>query len=282
MIMKFSVALVLGLSINQTSRADVAAQSEISQSCIAVGCFPGDDPGYPVTLAQPGNYLLTTDLEPPDNRLLNTIEIRRSQVDLDLGGFTIEGGGRRAGGRNGVQIMARARNGIFVADQATGAPQLLVRVHNGVIRGFEGAGIQAPDPAWGSTFEALTVSDCGVGIEINAQGINYGVAVLVRASELNRNLIGIEAGAANPTIRSNSFDYNAVGINAYWGDVVSDNIFLTAPQGSTDIVGLHCEACGFWGNEFQIDSVANRPYELIQGLDLGHNTCPGEPGGRCP
>ncbi len=33
---------------------------EINQACaVNTGCFPGDDPGFPVTVVQPGSYSLT-------------------------------------------------------------------------------------------------------------------------------------------------------------------------------------------------------------------------------
>jgi hypothetical protein len=42
---------------------------EINQSCIAVGCFPGDTAGFPVTITSSGSYLLTGNLEVHLNRV---------------------------------------------------------------------------------------------------------------------------------------------------------------------------------------------------------------------
>jgi hypothetical protein len=39
-------------------------QLEINQACaVNTGCFPGDDPGFPVTITQPGSYRLTGNLD---------------------------------------------------------------------------------------------------------------------------------------------------------------------------------------------------------------------------
>jgi hypothetical protein len=42
-----AIALLAG-----TSAALAEGEFEIDQACVAVGCFPGDAPGFPVTLAQ--------------------------------------------------------------------------------------------------------------------------------------------------------------------------------------------------------------------------------------
>ena len=37
---------------------------EINQTCaISTGCFPGDSPGFPVSVTQPGSYRLTGNLD---------------------------------------------------------------------------------------------------------------------------------------------------------------------------------------------------------------------------
>jgi hypothetical protein len=35
---------------------------EVNQTCALAGCFPGDAPGFPVSLPDPGHYVLTSDL----------------------------------------------------------------------------------------------------------------------------------------------------------------------------------------------------------------------------
>ncbi len=68
---------------------------EINQACAEhTGCFPGDDPGFPVSItgAAGRNYRLTSDLNlagVPDN--ISGIIVGASFVTVNLGGFTIEG-----------------------------------------------------------------------------------------------------------------------------------------------------------------------------------------------
>jgi hypothetical protein len=62
---------------------------EINQTCAKeTGCFPGDDPGFPVTIDLPGSYRLTSNLSlgGPDT---SAIIISTSYVTVNLGGFRI-------------------------------------------------------------------------------------------------------------------------------------------------------------------------------------------------
>jgi hypothetical protein len=57
---------------------------------LAGGVTPGDAPGFPVTISQPGSYRLSGNPTVPD---LNTtaIHITADRVTLDLNGFSISG-----------------------------------------------------------------------------------------------------------------------------------------------------------------------------------------------
>ena len=63
---------------------------EINQACVAEGCFPGDAPGFPVTLMTSGSYVLTSNLQVT---AVDTggIQIGSDHVVLDLAGFHIRG-----------------------------------------------------------------------------------------------------------------------------------------------------------------------------------------------
>ena len=63
---------------------------EIDADCVAIGCFAGDSGGFPVTLANPGSYRLTSNLTTGD---IDTtlIEIDSDDVQLDLNGFSLIG-----------------------------------------------------------------------------------------------------------------------------------------------------------------------------------------------
>lgn len=79
-----SVMLLLADSANA-----VDGVVEINEARALPGSVtPGDLPGYPVTLDQPGSYQLTSDLSvsgPNDD----AIQITASDVSVDLNGFTV-------------------------------------------------------------------------------------------------------------------------------------------------------------------------------------------------
>jgi len=83
-----AVLLIAGLA---SASEDVF---EINQACaVGAGCFPGDAPGFPVTIGEPGRYRLTSNLAIAD---VDTSGIGLSGaiaglVWIDLGGFEIRG-----------------------------------------------------------------------------------------------------------------------------------------------------------------------------------------------
>ena len=69
---------------------------EINQACAAgPGCFPGDEPGWPVRLINSGSYILTGDLVVPPLQHGITTQINETdyprdiRISLDLNGFSI-------------------------------------------------------------------------------------------------------------------------------------------------------------------------------------------------
>ncbi|MEZ4353878.1 MAG: hypothetical protein R3F16_09490 [Myxococcota bacterium] len=63
----------------------------IDQTCAEVtGCFPGDDPGFPVTITQPGEYVLASDLF-NDVSAGWTIDALTNAVEIDMAGHFIDG-----------------------------------------------------------------------------------------------------------------------------------------------------------------------------------------------
>jgi hypothetical protein len=64
---------------------------EIGQTCaVQTGCHAGDAPGFPVTIDQPGSFVLTSDLRVADANL-DALQIQSDDVSIDLNGFTIVG-----------------------------------------------------------------------------------------------------------------------------------------------------------------------------------------------
>lgn len=106
----------------------LAAKSEITNidqaSALKGRVTPGDKPGYPVTISQPGSYLLKSNLFTPSD---GAIEITSGDVTINLNGFMISGTLPPTGNGSGSGIYARDLPGVTVT--------------NGVVRGMERKGI---------------------------------------------------------------------------------------------------------------------------------------------
>ncbi len=108
---------------------------EINQTRANAGSItPGDNPGFPVTINQPGSYRLTGNLVvsaadvteqncDPSGTAGCVIDINSSNVSLDLNGFEIE------------MVGQAVRDGVFAFDREN------VAVENGAIRGAQRSGI---------------------------------------------------------------------------------------------------------------------------------------------
>lgn len=102
-------------------------------NALAGNVTPGDTPGFPVTISQPGSYRLSSNLSIPDpGTPIGTaggIEIKSDNVTIDLNGFTIFGGAScfLSGGNFGCN--GPAVSGIFAL---SGFSNITIR--NGIIR----------------------------------------------------------------------------------------------------------------------------------------------------
>src|SRR5882724_10968544 len=69
-----------------------AAENEVTitqGSAIAGGVTPGDEPGFPITISEPGHYRLASSLIPPADT--DGIVIKSDNVTLDFGGHALQG-----------------------------------------------------------------------------------------------------------------------------------------------------------------------------------------------
>lgn len=193
---------------------------EINQTCATqTGCFPGDAAGFPVTLAVPGSYRLTSNLN--FNSVLGQptedfIEITGPRISLDLNGFGIRCGNSllgtpcTGGGASGVHIAAEA-----------------VRVENGFISGMSFSGIETGAGANEVVVERVTVSESRIhGIDLGGRNS------IVRNCQVTSNGgIGIQNGnleSQRGSITEGNFVHAnlGTGIHAYGtirNNVVRDN-----------------------------------------------------------
>jgi len=141
----------------------------------AGGVTPGDAPGFPVTISQPGSYRLAGNLAVPTLQTAGIV-ITASDVTLDLGGFVIRGPlacvatqaadvcpGSYVEGADGIRLGAS--NTDVVRN---------VQVSGGTIRGMGGHGVNALVFDGGHTFEYLRViGNGGHGIFLRNSAVSH-------------------------------------------------------------------------------------------------------------
>lgn len=117
-----------------TDALAVDGQIAINQArAIAGGVTPGDAPGFPITLSQPGSYVLTGNILVPDAQT-TAFAISADHVTLDLNGFAIVGPVNCSGG---FQPCAGTGGGAaFGIGIATTGTYFNVVVRNGTIQGL--------------------------------------------------------------------------------------------------------------------------------------------------
>jgi hypothetical protein len=164
---------------------------EINHACAtATGCFAGDDPGYPVVVAQPGSYRLTGNLNVPAGS--NGLELGNG-VDLDLAGFEIAGPISCLSGCPPVGTGSGIVGTLFGGNQCA--------VSNGKVRGFAEDGVRLGLQAEVRRLRVTDIARHGISLSggsfaawnlinrIGQNGMRFTVSSLVAASLYERNTI---------------------------------------------------------------------------------------------
>src|SRR5438045_1829085 len=128
---KLRAAVVILAAFTWFSDLSRAADGVISidqNAAMAGGVTPGDAPGFPITISQPGSYRLSSNLIVP-NGLVNGIEIMVDDVVLDLNGFASMG-----------PCLVKRSEGISILSECKSAPFVV---------GVVGIGIKAGDRVFG-------------------------------------------------------------------------------------------------------------------------------------
>ncbi|NNE36338.1 MAG: right-handed parallel beta-helix repeat-containing protein, partial [Rhodothermales bacterium] len=229
---------------------------EINAACaVMIGCFPGDTPGYPVTISEPGAYRLTSELDLGSANTTGIIVAAR-YVDLDLGGFTIRGVNASGTGTGiAAGITARA-----------------TRVHNGFVIG---TGLDGIHLGGESVVEDVIVY--GVGRD----GIDVGdeSRVLYSTSASNGD-DGIVAGESTAVIGNLVWDNVDNGIVFNPASTLRENV--SSNNGNLGIIGLgtSIDIAGIGHNVVTNNGVANFDPSLtaLQVFITDPNWCPGTSG----
>ncbi|HRQ65559.1 MAG TPA: right-handed parallel beta-helix repeat-containing protein [Xanthomonadaceae bacterium] len=110
---------------------------ELNHDCALAGCVPGDDPGYPITLVEGGQYRLSSDLLVPASSMGIYFDAPNARFVLDMSGFAIRGPYTCAGVPvSGCSGPGSAQSGIVLSSSARGG-----HLRNGVVSGFGGFGV---------------------------------------------------------------------------------------------------------------------------------------------
>ena len=172
------LALVAVLALPSSAWA-VDGLIEINAVRAAAGGVSGDDlPGYPVTISDPGSYVLTGDLVQSDADTY-VIQVTSDHVTINLNGFSIRGSNV-----NEVTLTNNYVSDVSCGTSGTGggirSDNLFTRVRNGTITGTVGSGVRLDNH---STASDLIIQDsCGRGLEVGYHALIRDVMAIKNSS----------------------------------------------------------------------------------------------------
>ncbi len=196
---------------------------------------PGDAPGFPLTISQPGLYVLTGRLTVPD-AMTTAIQITASNVTLDLNGFTISGPVICSGtplncsaSGSGVGIHAGSfETGVAAPDH--------VKVMNGYVRGMGFHGVRLMGS--GTVVEHVnSSSNGGPGIVTGGDGIvtdcvvqkngsgSALIASIARGNAVTGNKVNGISLRDGGVATGNAVNFNGnTGISVRYGTVTGNTV----------------------------------------------------------
>jgi hypothetical protein len=254
---------------------------EIHQACVATGCFPGDPPGFPVLITENGSYVLTSNLDVPDENT-TAIQSDAAVVSIDLGGFVISGVTECTTGPTVCTPVGTGR-GVDISGDSIGS------VRNGTVRKMGAMGILAR----GGTIEDVLAQDNGTigiltteGLIHRCRAVTNGDVGLVANTSTILDSEAAQNGGRGIWARFHSYVRgNRVHLNGSVGDqpgIEADGAYVwqnvvTFSAGP----GLEAGASVAYGhNHFRDNQGASTPANQVNGgVQLGPNLCQGAP---CP
>jgi putative cofactor-binding repeat protein len=175
---------------------------------------PGDKPGFPVTITQPGYYQLTGNLRTTNpNRTL--IEIQVGGVTINLAGFLLIGPALCAEDNSDSVRCTPEGSGVGITSFNIDTFESGTVILNGTVQGMPGGGVLLGSA---SHVEKVRVAHCG------GDGISAESGSIVMN---NRSVSNFNSGIAvfNSRVTGNVAIGNAgVGINAFDDSVVTGNV----------------------------------------------------------
>ncbi len=245
---------------------------EINQACASgPGCFPGDEPGFPVRLINSGSYKLTSNLTVPP--LVNGITTQIDNatlpadisVSIDLNGFRISS--TTVCSVNPFTCSPLGSNfsegiGIYLATTVGDTPaQGAALVHNGVVQGMGLVGVYCTGQC---VIRDLVVSNNGFTGLVSEGSIhrvqafrNGGAGIYIsnhgsveNCSSVGNGAEGFSGGGSGSLSNNNASDNGSHGIQGFVGATVIGN---TVERSGT---GIRCIACTITNNSLIDNEVA--------------------------
>jgi len=225
----------------------VATEREIQidqDKAVAGGVTPGDLPGFPITLTQPGRYVLTSNLYPPSDT--GGIEIKNHDITIDFNGFRL----------HGVQA---ATFGIHMPD--TSHPWNTATIMNGVIAGFKWEAIRSGGDFW--TVENMRIL-------VNGGGVTLGKWARVIRNTIAFSDINVFC-FDGCLVEDNNISNGRIGVNIKSGTVVRNSIFNHALHGISGTSESLQGAVGFGENTLAGNNQGNA--QVLNAKPLNPNFC---------
>ena len=191
---------------------------------LAGGVTPGDTPGYPVTITQPGSYRLTSNLTQPD---INTdlVVIAADGVTLDLNGFSLSGSNTCTWtGATFSCTTSGAGTGVLGTGAGVRVSANDAWIHGGSIRGVGGDGVRSA--THGFRVDHMTIADCGdKGISNISPADDFAAVTTIEHVVVRNNSLGVYVPHNVTAVRLSAFSANGGG--GVWIDkgIVLGNVF---------------------------------------------------------
>ncbi len=235
--------------------------TEINQArALAGGVTPGDTPGFPVILDQPGSYRLTGNLT-VDHQYTTVIEVSASHVTIDLNGFSLVG----LNACDKATATCTYPGGASGVNATSGINTTNTTVKNGTVRGMSENGIHL-----------------GPGGRVdNVMAYHNGISGLVVIQGVIRNSVATENGAfgiqsiGSVVVNSVAQENFDIGISGVRGSVIIDSRaakntgygLVLGSSGSFEGPGA------YKGCNLQDNNGGNANAQVSGGIQIGINLC---------
>jgi hypothetical protein len=261
----FAVASILGIFIALPALAE--GEIVITQAkALAGNVTPGDTAGFPVTLSRAGAYVMASNLTVPSGSY--GFYITANNVDLDMNGFVLSGGGV---GNYGLVSHLYGES----------------RIHDGVISGFRSYGIYVRASGWtiedmqivrngGSGIDAMNTTGITVQNSVIASNGAYGAVVrkgVFRNNTVTENAnIGIYIDRGG-YVEGNYIENNFKGISIDGGGVITANSIIANQSYGIENGSLRASI----SNNSLVDNNGIGAEQIFGGVNAYGNTCVGKP-----